>query len=56
LRNERLDLKITRWFAVHYPIFRISICIQWFLSLLGCSEIQGSSPFCGFSIRTFLIR
>ena len=60
LRNERLDLKITRWFAVHYPIFRISICKQRVLSLSGffmlCSEIQGSSPFCGFCIRAFLIR
>ena len=35
LRNERLDLKITRWFAVHYPIFRISIFIKRLLSLLG---------------------
>ena len=59
LKNERLDLKITRWFAVHYPIFRISIC-KPVLSLsdlfMLCSEIQASSPFCGSSIRAFLIK
>ena len=52
LRNERLDLKITRWFAVHYPIFRISICKR-VLSLSGffmlySEKIQASFPFCGF--------